>query len=419
MANAADVTDRTVAVVLAGGKGTRLDPLTRDVCKPALPFGGAYRCIDFSLSNCVNSHLRTIGVATQYQPSALLDHLWSAWNSVAVGNDVVVRAWRAEELAARFGYRGTADAVYRNMASIEPLESSLVLVLAGDHVYKMDYRPMLEAHAARNAGVTIACVEISKDDARHFGVLVPRDDALVERFVEKPRSLAEAPRTVGRGVIASMGVYVFDGAYLAQLLCSDAERSDSAHDFGNDILPRAIAERCAFSYLFRDPSGAPGYWRDIGTLDSYWRAQMELLGGAPPLRLDDPAWPIGRVAAASHWVGPRRATAEGGSLEDTIATAGCEIGGHVARSVLSADVVVQRGATVSDAVVLPGAVIGARSRLRGVIVDAGCHVPDGTIMERPRGSSEPPVLTAPPHARTGHAAPAWHRPSRGRPSPSA
>jgi glucose-1-phosphate adenylyltransferase len=416
VAIAADVTDRTVAVVLAGGKGTRLDPLTRDVCKPALPFGGAYRCIDFSLSNCVNSGLRVIGVATQYQPSALLDHLWSNWNSVALGHDVVVRAWRAEERAARFGYRGTADAVYRNLPSIELLESSLVLILAGDHVYKMDYRPMLEAHAARRARVTIACVEVASEDAKHFGVVAPRDDALVERFVEKPRSPAETPRAPGRGVIASMGVYVFDGAYLAEILRIDAERRDSEHDFGNDILPHAIAERCAFSYLFRDRRGAPGYWRDIGTLDSYWRAQMELLGGAPPLRLDDRAWPIGRVAPASHWIGPRTPTAEGGIVEDTITTAGCDIGGHVARSVLSADVVVRRGATVADTVALPGAVIGARSRLRGVIVDAGCHVAEGTIVERSNRSSEPPVLTAPPHGAAGDAAARWRRPPGGPPA---
>lgn len=416
MAIAADVTDRTVAVVLAGGKGTRLDPLTRDVCKPALPFAGAYRCIDFSLSNCVNSGLRAIGVATQYKPSTLLDHLWSNWNSVALGHEVIVRAWRAEERAARFGYRGTADAVYRNLPSIELLESSLVLILAGDHVYKMDYRPMLEAHAARKAGVTIASVEVASEDASHFGVLAPRDDALVERFVEKPQSLAEAPRAAGRGVIASMGVYVFNGAYLAELLRIDAERRDSEHDFGNDILPRAIAERCAFSYLFRDRRGAPGYWRDIGTLDSYWRAQMELLGGAPPLKLDDPAWPIGRVDPASHWIGPRIATPEGGIVEDTITTAGCEIAGHVARSVLSADVIVRRGATVSDSVALPGAVIGARSRLRGVIVDTGCHVPDGTILERSQGSSEPPVLTAPPHEAASHAASRWRRPRGGGPT---
>lgn len=416
MATDAEVTDRTVAVVLAGGKGTRLDPLTRDVCKPALPFGGAFRCIDFSLSNCVNSGLRTIGVATQHKPNALLEHLWSNWNSVALGDDVVVRAWRAEERAARFGYRGTADAVYCNLPAVELLESSMVLVLAGDHVYKMDYRPMLEAHAARRAGVTIACVEVAAEDASHFGVLAARDDALIERFVEKPRSLAEAPRIAGGGVMASMGVYVFDGAYLARLLRSDAERRDSEHDFGNDILPRAIVERRAYTYLFRDAHGAPGYWRDIGTLDAYWRAHMELLDEAPPVRLDDPSWPIGRAAAASQWIGAQWATAEGGRLEDAITAAGCEIAGHVTRSVLAADVAVGRGASVSDTVALPGAIIGARSRLKGVIVDAGCYVAEGTVVERHADRGEPPVLTARRHGMADRSTPRGRSAHGGRPT---
>jgi glucose-1-phosphate adenylyltransferase len=390
----ANLADRTVAVVLAGGKGTRLDPLTRNVCKPALPFGGAYRCIDFSLSNCVNSGVRTIGVATQYEPDALLDHLWSHWNSAALGDDAVVHAWRAEERAARHGYCGTADAVYRNLASLHRLEDSLVLVLAGDHVYKMDYRPMLAAHAARRAAVTIGCIEAPLEEARHFGVLAVADDGRIERFVEKPRSLSDLPCTTGDSVHASMGIYVFDGALLARILHVDAAHPDSGHDFGADILPRLIEGGCAYSYAFRGPGkSAQGYWRDVGTLDAYWRAHLELLGPTPPLTLDDPRWPIGRVAAAPQMISPTTATAAGGTVEDSIVSARCNIAGQVLRSVLSDDVQVGRGAKVAESVVLPGAVIGAGSRLHGVIVDAGYRVPEGTVIERYAGIGDPPVLS--------------------------
>ena len=242
-----NIADRTVAVVLAGGKGTRLDPLTRNVCKPALPFGGR-RCIDFSLSNCVNSGVRTIGVATQYEPDTLLAHLSSHWNSAAIGERAVVRAWPAQERAARFGYLGTADAVYRNLAAIPRLERSLVLILAGDHVYKMDYRPMLEAHCARKAAVTIGCAEVPIEHARHFGVLATADDGRIERFVEKPRSLAQVPRATGDSVLVSMGIYVFDAVFLARILAIDAALAQSGHDFGADVLPRLIEGGRAFSY---------------------------------------------------------------------------------------------------------------------------------------------------------------------------
>ncbi|HEX7236422.1 MAG TPA: sugar phosphate nucleotidyltransferase [Gammaproteobacteria bacterium] len=387
-----DLASRTVAIVLAGGKGTRLDPLTRNVCKPALPFGGTFRCVDFSLSNCVNSGIRTIGVATQYKPDALLDHLWSHWNSAAIGNAALVHAWRAEERAARFGYCGTADAVYRNLASIRGLERSLVLVLAGDHVYKMDYRPMLEAHRARDAAVTIGCVHAPVEQARHFGVLAVGEDGRIERFVEKPRSLAEVPQADGSEVLASMGIYVFDGALLAQILHIDAAQPDSGHDFGADILPRLIEGGCAYSYAFRGCGTAPAYWRDIGTLDAYWRAHMELLGPRPLMSLDDPRWPIGRIATAAGTV-RASSSATGGTIEDSLVPAGCSIGGQVVRSVLSDGVGVARGAKVSESVVLPGAFVGAGSRLQGVIVDSGYRVPEGTVIERYAGLGEPPVLS--------------------------
>jgi glucose-1-phosphate adenylyltransferase len=388
----ATVTQRTTAVVLAGGKGTRLDPLTRTICKPALPFGGSFRCIDFSLSNCVNSGLRNIGVATQHEPDALLAHLWSHWNRPAVGSDTIIHAWRAEERAARLGYRGTADAVYRNLASIRDLENSLVLVLAGDHVYKMDYRPILEAHCARNAAVTIGCIEAPLEDACQFGVLAVADNGRIERFVEKPSSCKGLPRPAADTVLASMGIYVFDGAFLARVLESDAAQPDSGHDFGTDLLPRLIEGGRAYSYAFRDPGGAPAYWRDIGTLRGYWRAHMELLPPSPLLALADPTWPIGRVATAPL-ISNITTTAAGGTVESSIVTPSTKIAGHAQRSVLFDAVEIGRGAKVAEAVVLPGAVIGSGCRLRGVIVDAGYRVADGTVVEPLGSAGAPPVLS--------------------------
>jgi glucose-1-phosphate adenylyltransferase len=389
-----DPAGRTVAIVLAGGKGTRLDPLTRSICKPALPFGGTYRCIDFSLSNCVNSGIRTIGVATQHKPDALLEHLWTHWNSAAVGDDAIVHAWRAEERGERGGSCGTADAVYRNLPSIRRSKPQLVLILAGDHVYKMDYRPLLEAHCAAQAAVTIGCVEASIEDTCELGVLAVADDGLVERLVEKSRCLADIPHATGDTAIASMGIYVFDVALLERVLRSDAAQRASGHDLAADILPQLIKVGLCQSYAFRNAGAGPAYWRDIGTRGAYWRAHMELLGPSPLLTLDDARWPIGRVARPPRIIARRGTTAAGGTVEQSIVPAKGRVAGKVTRSVLFDAVEIEGGAEVREAVVLPGAVVGARSRLRGVIVDAGYRVPDDTVVERYGVTEEAPVLFA-------------------------
>jgi glucose-1-phosphate adenylyltransferase len=386
----ADVAVRTAVVVLAGGKGTRLAPLTSNICKPALPFGGSLRCIDFSLSNAVNSGLRRIAVATQYKPDALLEHLWSRWNSVAVGDAPVIRAWRAEERAERCG---TAHAVYRNLASIRDLEHSLVLILAGDHVYKMDYRPLLEAHLARRATVTIGCVKVPLADSRRLGCMTVADDGRVERFVEKPRHIPEVSTEGDGEVLASMGIYVFGAKTLADVLAADAAASSSGHDFSSDILPGLVAGGAAYAHEFRAPGGATPYWRDIGTLQSYWQAHMDLLGPAPLLTLDDPAGPRARAAADARTVAGTAAMADGGTAVDSIVAARCRVRGRVLRCVLSGDVEVGRAARICESVVLPGAVIGSDCRLRGAVVDAGYRVPDGALIERHPETVEPVVLS--------------------------
>jgi glucose-1-phosphate adenylyltransferase len=400
MARTRDLADETLAVILAGGNGTRLEPLTRRICKPALPFGASFRSIDFSLSNCLNSGIRTIGVPVQYKPEALLQHLRDVSGTGAL--DCVVTPWLAEVRAPPLGYRGTADAVYRNLAAIEDLGHRLVLILAGDHVYKMDYRPLLERHCSSGAAVTIGCVEVPVEEARHFGVAALDRDDHIERFVEKPRTRAELPDDACTSVFASMGIYVFDAEYLARLVTADASASESHHDFGIDILPRIVAEGGAIAYPFRDEAEPrPAYWRDIGTLGAFWRAHMELLGPSPRLELDDARWPLVTQEAAAHTVTARVGTAEAGSVEDSIVADDTAIAGHVRRSVVFRDVEIGPETEIADAVVLPGARIGPGCRLRGVIVDADCVVRARTVVERGCGAAEsfePAVLADAAHA---------------------
>lgn len=393
----------TLAIVLAGGKGTRLHPLTRHVCKPALPFGGGPRSIDFALANCVNSGVHAIGVPTQYEPDTLLAHLDTAWGPAALGARAFIEPWRAEDCAPDVGYVGTADAAYRNLDRADALGRSLVLVLAGDHVYRMDYRPMLERHRAEGAAVTIGCVSVPAEEAHHFGVMSLGPDGRIDRFVEKPRTAAEIPAGCDGRVFASMGIYVFDADFLANVLAADALDSASHHDFGTDILPRLIDRARAIAHPFTAPDGAPGYWRDVGTLEAYWRAHMELLGANPSFAVDDPRWPIGAGTPVPRKIGATFVTANGGTLEDSLVAHEAAIAGRVTRSVLFENVEIAGGAQVADSVVLPGASIGPGCRLRGVIVDHDYRVPPGTRCERDQTARgfEPLVLSAdrPPAAQ--------------------
>jgi len=399
-APAADaLVDEAVAVVLAGGKGTRLGALTRRICKPALPFGAAYRSIDFALANCVNSGINRVGVATQHRPDALLSHLDRVWRDFGTEPGHFIRAWPSQQRAPGLGYSGTADAVYRNLDVIEALGRRLVLVLAGDHVYQMDYRPMLEQHCESGAPVTIGCVPVPIEEAHEFGVLsVDRRDR-IERFVEKPKTVAAIPGRAGTHVLASMGIYVFDAEFLARALRLDAAAASSRHDFGGDVLPRVIREAEAFAYPFRAADGVqPAYWRDIGTITAYWRAHMELLGSSPRASLNDPNWPLPTAEAAPQLIAHRNDARGRGTIENSLVAAGCSVSGTVRHSVLFGGVEVRRGAEIVDSVVLPGAVIGRGCRLRGVVVDSGHAIADGTRIDQsasgtvPRDRLQPAVL---------------------------
>ncbi len=382
---------QTVAVVLAGGRGTRLGALTRHECKPALPFGGQYRNIDFSLSNCVNSGIRRIGVATQYKDASLLRHLSVVWRDGAECDKQFVAPWPAETAS----YRGTADAVLQNWAKIESLRPRLVLVLAGDHVYQMDYRPMLEQHLSTRADLTIGCVEIPIEDASQFGVMSTDSSNRVVRFSEKPSQPQSLSGRTDRAH-GSMGIYVFNQEMLGQVLRQDAENESSNHDFGADLIPKLIDTAQVFAYPFTaDTAVGGGYWRDVGTVSSYWRAHMELLDGIPGFQLDSPDWPIQAIAKTrdsgmAYLGAPGRA----GRIERSLLAVGCRHDdATLYRSVLFEGVRVAAKSQLRHAVVLPNAVVGRGCKLSNVIVGAGAQVPDGTIVfSSRRGEGEMPTL---------------------------
>lgn len=382
---------KTAAIVLAGGKGARLGALTVDECKPALPFGGLYRNIDFSLSNCVNSEIYRIGVATQYKDSSLLRHLEQVWPDTSLPGAGFIQPWRAELNAGGGSYLGTADAVYQNWSRIDSLDTQWVLILAGDHVYKMDYRQLLQRQVDNQADITVGCVEVPIQEASHFGVMSVDNTDRIVRFTEKPTHPEELDGRPGRA-LGSMGIYVFNRKLLGDLLQEDALADTSSHDFGRDLLPRLINRAKVFAYRFtQDAAIGGGYWRDVGTIPAYWRAHMEFLDGIAGYSPTDTSWPIRtdrrlQSVTESSKKNLHQAGREAGSL----LAEGCVLDrAKVRRSVLFENVSVAAHTELANTVILPGAVIGRHCQLSDVIVASGVHVPDGTIVAPSRqvGSS--------------------------------
>jgi glucose-1-phosphate adenylyltransferase len=375
-----DLVRETVALVLAGGNGTRLGDLTRWQCKPAISFAGQFRNIDFTLSNCVNSGVRRIAVLTQYKAHSLLTHLAGGWNFLSRALGEFVEVWPAQQRLHCGWYAGTADAIFQNLDLLRTQGNRYTLVLAGDHIYKMDYRRLLAQHAASGAGVTVGCVPVPVDCASSFGVLRIDARSSVQSFVEKP-SVASLNTSLGATVLASMGIYVFTTDYLLELLTRDARLAESAHDFGRDILPYAVRENRVAAHLFADESGKPGYWRDVGTLDAYWQTHMELLAQDPALDLYDASWPIHTLAEALPPAKVASTSGRRGFVGSSMLAAGTVVGcSTVTSSVLATGVHVGDGSMLDEAVVLPNARIGCNCRLRRVIVDSGTEVPDGTVI---------------------------------------
>ena len=373
----------TLAIVLAGGRGSRLAELTDWRAKPAVPFGGKFRIIDFALSNCVNSGIRRIGVCTQYKAQSLIRHLQRGWSFLEGRFDEFVELLPAQQRVTADWYRGTADAVYQNIDILRRHRRKYVLILAGDHVYKMDYTRMLADHVASGAVMTVACIEVPLADASQFGVMTVDAQRRVSAFDEKPAQPAAMP---GRpdAVLASMGIYVFDEAFLYEQLIRDAEDEGSSHDFGKDLIPWLIRSGLhVHAHAFRDScvnmsNGVP-YWRDVGTLDAYWQANMELTRVVPDLNLYDVDWPIWSY---QEQLPPAKFVFDDdgrrGMAVDSLISGGCIVSGSVVRrSVLFSQVRVQDYCDIEDSVILPNVEIGNNVTLRRVLVDKHCRLPDG------------------------------------------
>lgn len=377
------LTREALALVLAGGRGNRLKHLTLWRAKPATPFGGKYRIIDFPLSNCINSGIRRVCVLTQYKAHSLIQHIQRGWGFLRGEFGEFVELLPAQQrLDEASWYKGTADAVYQNLDIIRNHAPKFVLILAGDHIYKMDYGPMLAHHVESKADVTLGSIEVPCKRAHEFGVLTVNEQNKIIQFIEKP----ENPETLpGRSsmTLVSMGIYIFNTAFLYQQLIKDAGRPDSSHDFSKDILPGLLEPYHVVAYPFRDvQTKSQSYWRDVGTVDAFWEANMEMVGIDPELNLYDRNWPIWTYqdqAPPAKFVfddDGRR-----GMAVDSMIADGCIVsGGYVNHSLLFPQVQVHSYVHLRDAVVLPEVDISRYCRLRKVIIDRGCVIPPGTVI---------------------------------------
>lgn len=352
-------------MILAGGKGSRLGVLTKNVAKPAVLFGGKYRIIDFTLSNCRNSGIDTVGILTQYQPLELNWYIGngSSWDLDSEHGGTFVLPPYMNDMDSSNWYQGTADAIYQNLNFLDLIDPPYVLVLSGDHIYRMDYGAMLAFHKKHRAQATVSTLRVPLAEASRFGIMNADAEYRITEFEEKPSH--------PKSDLASMGIYIFDTAVLRRYLVEDAARTDSEHDFGKNILPRMIADNVpVYAYPFE------GYWKDVGTFESLWQANMDLLSDTPPLSLNDPDWRIysGNQSLPPHYVGPE------GSLVSSLAGEGAVIQGRVEHSVIFYDVTVEAGATVTDSVVMPGTVIEAGATVEHAILGERCRVRAGAVV---------------------------------------
>ena len=381
------ITRDTLALILAGGRGSRLKHLTLWRAKPATPFGGKFRIIDFPLSNCMNSGIRRVCVLTQYKAHSLLLHVQRGWGFLRGEFGEFVELLPAQQRVQETAwYQGTADAVYQNLDIIRDHDPKYLLVLAGDHIYKMDYGPMVAHHVESGADMTVGCIEVPVDQAREFGVMTSDAEGRVVEFQEKPAHPTPVPGKPDVA-LASMGIYVFSRAFLFDQLIMDADRRSSSHDFGKDIIPSVLKEYRVMSYPFRDvQTGRQGYWRDVGTVDAFWEANMELVSVSPELNLYDEDWPIWTYQAQ---LPPAKFVFDDadrrGMAADSMVSGGCIVSGaYLRRSLLSSNVKVHSYSRIEDAVVLPDVEIGRHCRIRRAVLDRACVVPEGTVIGEDR-----------------------------------
>jgi len=389
--NIHQLTRKTIALILAGGRGSRLMNMTDWRAKPAVPFGGKFRIIDFPLSNCVNSGIRKIGVLTQYKAHSLILHIQQGWGFLRGEFGEYVELMPAQQRHDEDSwYKGTADAVFQNIDILRSRKPEHILILAGDHIYKMDYAAMLADHVKQNADLTIGCLEVSLEEATAFGVMDVDANRRVRAFVEKP---ANPPVMPGRTdtALASMGIYIFNARFLFEQLLKDADTKNSTHDFGKDIIPSVIDKYLVNAYPFLDlQSGQQSYWRDVGTIDAYWSANMELIGVKPDMNLYDSSWPIWTYQEQTP---PAKFVFDEeerrGLAVDSMVSGGCIISGaKVRHSLLFSNVRVNSYTVLEDSIVLPQVNIGRHCRITKAIIEKGCEIPEGTIIGEDRAEDE-------------------------------
>lgn len=378
------LTKRTYAIILAGGRGRRLENLTDWRAKPAVPFAGKFRIIDFTLSNCVNSGIRRIGIATQYKAQSLIRHIQGGWSFLDGRLQEFIDLLPAQQQIQESWYKGTADAVFQNLDVLRRNRSDYVLILSGDHVYKMDYGKMIADHVECAADMTVACHEVPLAEARAFGVMECDSEGRVTRFQEKPDTPTPIPGRPDQA-LASMGIYVFNAKFLYEQLIKDADTASSSHDFGKDIIPSLINHYRIFAHSFSDSwvgDHETAYWRDVGTVDAYWEANIDLTKVVPELNLYDREWPIWTYVEQQP---PAKFVFDDdgcrGMAVDSLVSGGCIISGAtVRRSLLFSNVRVEANALVEDSVILPNVEIGSNAIIKRAVIDRRCQIPEGLVV---------------------------------------
>jgi glucose-1-phosphate adenylyltransferase len=380
------LTNRAMAFVLAGGRGSRLKELTDRRVKPAVHFGGKARIIDFALSNALNSGIRKMSIATQYKSHSLIRHMQRGWNFFrAERNEFLDILPASQRTGGEHWYQGTADAVTQNIDIVDSYDVDYVIILAGDHIYKMDYEIMLRQHVSSKADVTIGCLTVPRTEATAFGVMATDASGQITSFLEKPADPPSTPEDPEKA-LASMGIYVFNWKFLRELLAKDAEDPNSTHDFGNDLIPDIVKNGKAMAHRFDEScvrsEGAPSYWKDVGTVDAFWEANIDLTDFTPELNLWDKYWPVWTYAESVppakfiHDQNDRR-----GMALSSMVSGGCVISGTVVRnSLLFTNVHTNSWAVLDQAVVLPDVTVGRNARLRKVVIDRGVNIPEGLVV---------------------------------------
>lgn len=374
--------NNTLALVLAGGRGSRLQELTQWRVKPAVPFGGKFRIIDFVLSNLVNSGIHKIGILTQYKSQSLIRHVMRAWELQSSKLDDYIEIVPAQKRLGDNWYTGTANAIYQNIDLIRFYDPEYVIILGGDHIYKMDYRHMLTFHKESKADLTVACIDVPLEEARRFGIMSVNEQYRITGFQEKPKDPISMPDRKNRA-LASMGIYIFNPDFLLEQLINDEKNKESSHDFGKDIIPSVIENYRTFAFPFIDfKNGISPYWQDVGTIDSYYKASMELISVSPELNLYNMNWPI--RTATEHYPSAKFVLNEKdrqGRAIDSIVSEGCIISGaSVLHSLLSTNVRVEEYTSIIGSVILPNVQIGPHCRITNTIIDKECVIPEGTVI---------------------------------------